>query len=109
MYFRGMRHVIDKWDEEAEDVRRCDLWETCVEEVLDMGGDEIDLLIMEERYNKLKDTEWCDPDIIIDEFYILGTPETFHFSWEVYSWIILMFVSKYSFIPCDIITVPVFL
>ena len=94
LYFRGMRHVVAKWDEAAEEQREQDVWETCVETVLDYG-DEVDLEIMEERFNLLKGGEWFDPDIILDDFVVLSKDSAPPEFWETRSWHSLMFVSKH--------------
>jgi hypothetical protein len=90
-----MRHVIDRWDEEAEDVYRQSVWEECVEMTLDFG-DEVDLEIMEERFNLLKDGDWFDVDIIMDESIVLTAASSPPDFWETRSWYNLMFVSKHS-------------
>lgn len=94
LYFRGMRHVVAKWDEAAEERREQEIWEECVDTVLEYG-DEEDLYIMEERFNTLKGGEYFDPDIILDEFIVLSKDSAPPEFWETQSWQSLMFVSKH--------------
>jgi len=94
LYFRGMRHVVAKWDDAAEEHRGQEIWEECIDTVLEYG-DEDDLYIMEERFNTLKGGEYFDPDIILDEsitLYRYSAPPEF---WETQSWQKLLFVSKH--------------
>tara|TARA_R110002073_G_scaffold223743_1_gene383927 strand:- start:216 stop:545 length:330 start_codon:yes stop_codon:yes gene_type:complete len=90
-----MRHHVAKWDEAAEESHLNDVWEECVDSVLEYG-DEVDLFIMEERFNLLKHNGWCDADVIIDDDILITVCSEESGHWELNSWETLMFVSKHG-------------
>ena len=91
LYFRGMRKCVDKWDEEADEKERAEIWGELVDELLECGCDMEELEWAEERF------KYCDDvDIILDDDidFIVETIRKRRFH-DPFTWRFLLFVTKH--------------
>lgn len=80
LYFKGMNNIVAKWEDERRDEQLQDLFarafdEALTEDDLDFFGSEFvldQLICIEERFNKLSDSDYSIEDIeyLIDDFML---------------------------------------
>lgn len=91
LYFRGMRRCVERWDAEAVDKQRADIWDEIITFVIEIGCGIPILRWAEDRF------KYCDDvDIILDsdiEFEISNTKT--HMVHDPFTWMSLLFVTKH--------------